>query len=249
MAPIYWWDKMWSVVQGCTKVSPGCEHCGAEERFARFGGQGIPYQSPIMKVKDGSARWSGVVELREEWNIPSLLGRPCRIFVAGMGDLFHADVPDMFIQRVFDVMESIDRHQYLLLTKRIERARDFVNARSGAVKHIIIGTSVEDQKRADERIPLLCEIQRTTLWVNCEPLLGLIDLRPYLSYLSWVSWGPEETGPHLPWARPMDIDWARSLRDQCIAARVPFYAKDHDIDGVEYAEKLPLPSPVAMPLG
>lgn len=244
MPPAYWWDKTWSLVEGCTKVSPGCTNCGAEERFARFGGRGKPYQGPIMEVKeDGTARWSGAVQLRELWDVPGRLLQPCRIFVAGMGDLFHESVPDAFVATAFSVMEKVDRHQYLVLTKRIDRAAAFVNARGGVKRHVLMGVSVEDQPRTDERLPLLCTVENAARWANCEPLLGPVNLGPYLDQLSWVSWGPEEQGPDLV-SRPMDIVWARSLRDQCLEANVPFYAKDHDIDGVEYANRLALPQPI-----
>jgi protein gp37 len=234
--PGIWWDKMWSLVHGCTKLSPGCVNCCAEERFANFHGPGKPHETLLNTSKD-RPRWSGAVELQEDrWDQPGLTPGSVRMFVAGMGDLFHPDVPSDFIDHAFAIMEQVERHQYLVLTKRVDRMLDYVTQRESVPRHILLGASIEDQERADERLPLLTEIRRARLWANCEPLLGPIDLWPYLPRLSWLTAGPEESGPELPWARPIDPVWMRALRDQCADADIPFFAKDCEIDGVEYAD-------------
>lgn len=228
MAPGVWWDKMWSLVHGCTKVSPGCVNCCSEDRFANYHGPGKPYRDLI---EDG--RWNGQTELREDiWDQPALYSQGQRVFVCGMGDLFHPNVPDEYIDRVFGIMETVARHQYLVLTKRVARMLVYSRTRS-IPKHILLGASIEDQERADERLPLLTEIRHAHLWANCEPLLGPIDLWPYLPRLSWLTAGPEEARPG---ARTMNPEWMRSLRNQCADADVPFFAKDTLVDGVAYAD-------------
>jgi protein gp37 len=156
-----------------------------------------------------------------------------RVFVAGMGDLFHANVPDAYIDQVFRIMETVTQHQYLVLTKRVTRMRDYVQKRSTVPDHILLGASVENQECADERLPVLTDISHAHLWVNCEPLLSPVDLWPYLPKLVWLTAGPEEARPG---ARPMKPEWIRSLRDQCADVDIPFFSKDYLIDGVAYVD-------------
>jgi protein gp37 len=230
--PRVWWDKLWDLVYGCTKVSAGCVNCCSLDRFANYYGPGRPHER-VVDVSRGTPRWSGQVELREDnWDQPALMPQPMRIFVAGMGDLFHPSVPDAYIDRVFGIMETVSRHQYLVLTKRVERMLAYTKTRS-IPKHVLFGASIEDQERADERLPLLTEIRHAYLWANCEPLLSSIDLWPYLPRLSWLTAGPEEARPG---ARAMNPEWMRSLRDQCADADIPFFAKDTLVDGVAYAD-------------
>lgn len=191
--------------------------------------------------------------------------RPRRIFVNSMSDLFHEDVPDDFIDQVFAVMAIAERHVFQVLTKRPERMRDYVATpgRAGAVSaetgrgpdgdrswpfvppddlaewwplpNVWLGTSVEDQETADERIPHLLNTPAAVRWLSCEPLLGPLALerldRHWLGPASqtrgmndgidWIVVGGESG----PGARPMHPDWARSIRDQCLDAGVPFFFK------------------------
>ena len=161
-----------------------------------------------------------------------------------MGDLFHEDVPEDFIREVFEVMrcgstgEFCRDHIYQILTKRPERMRDFIlrlQADRGPdfirwpMPHVWLGVTAEDQKRANERIPVLLSIRAHVRFVSVEPMLGAVSVadlgwRNTASYqprINWIICGGE-TGPG---ARPMHPDWARSLRDQCRAADVPFFFK------------------------
>jgi protein gp37 len=146
------------------------------------------------------------------------------VFVNSMSDLFHKDVPNDFVRRVFEVMLAADRHVFQVLTKRPSRAARFW-ARYGASlgresvpAHIWIGTSVENQDVA-YRIKHLSAIPAAVRFLSCEPLLGPLDLD--LAPIEWVIVGGE-SGPGY---RPMDPVWARSIRDQCVAADVPFFFK------------------------
>lgn len=166
--------------------------------------------------------------------------KPCRIFVNSMSDLFHEDVPDEFLDRVFAVMTQATRHTYQVLTKRPERMQRYVVdwcRRSSArlTPNVWLGVSVEDQQRADERIPLLLQTPAAVRFLSCEPLLEHVDLtavprvdteHPHpahydLADLDWVILGGESG----PGARPFDIEWGRAILRQCKAAGVPAFMK------------------------
>lgn len=171
--------------------------------------------------------------------------KPRRIAVSLMGDLFHESVRFDWLERIWQVMFAASQHTYLILTKRPERmASDWRNleslgrgvaAWSGPPStHILAGTSVENQKIADERIPWLLKCPAKVHFLSMEPLLGPVDLSELsdmegdagvyvkpLDLLNLVIVGGESG----PGARPMHPDWARSIRDQCQEARVPFFFK------------------------
>lgn len=256
--------KTWNPVAGCSIVSPGCHNCYAMKMAARLAAMGqAKYQG---LTKDG--RWTGKMNTSEkDLTIPLKWKQPKRVFVNSMSDLFHEDVPDAFIDRVFGVMAVAEQHTFQVLTKRAKRmqryieefdaprfgsaVREFLGKKAllgerntesivldwqeagGTLKNVWLGVSVEDQKRADERIPKLMETPAAIRFLSCEPLLGPIDFRKVPGFNKcgqagqdilknlWVICGGE-SGPGF---RPMELDWARSLRDQCRAARVPFFFK------------------------
>jgi protein gp37 len=158
-----------------------------------------------------------------------------RIFVNSMSDLFHELVPDTFVFEVFRVMtELAPHHTYQILTKRPDRMRDVVGAwlaqasnveTAGTMlpRHVWLGTSVEDQRAADQRIPVLLQAAARVRFLSCEPLLGPVDLAPWIESggLHWVIVGGE-SGPRY---RPIDLQWVRMLRDRCLTAGVPFFFK------------------------
>lgn len=251
---IEWTEATWNPVRGCSIVSPGCTNCYAMKQAHRFSGAGKAYAG-LTKLTKGGPVWTGKVTLHPElldW--PLHKRKPLRIFVLSMSDLFHEDVPDDFIDKVFSTMGQCEDggwrpHTFQILTKRAERMRDYVNTRarrawnSGRMNHdkwpmpnVWLGVSVEDQARADERIPLLLQTPAAVRWISAEPLLGPIDLESFFEQypdhngvrvvqndkgLDWVVVGGESG----PGARPFDIAWARSLRDQCRAAGVPYFLK------------------------
>jgi protein gp37 len=146
------------------------------------------------------------------------------VFVNSMSDLFHVDVPEAFLRDVFAVMLRVQRHTYQVLTKRPSRAlrfwtrnRDLFEERE-VPAHIWIGTSVENQQSA-YRVDQLRSTPAATRFLSCEPLLGPLHID--LSDVSWVIGGGESGVIH----RPIEMDWARQLRDQCVAANVPFFFK------------------------
>jgi protein gp37 len=175
--------------------------------------------------------------------------KPSRIFVCSMGDLFHGGGSSMSIRWVFETMARSARHTFCVLTKRPVRMNEWVRGEADhwpvwPLPNIWLGVSVEDQKAAYERIPILLQTPAALRFVSVEPMLASISLVRWLPItfqgpdryrlveheasdfgpwrgLDWVICGGE-TGPG---ARPMHPDWARSLRDQCQAAGVPFFFK------------------------
>jgi len=160
--------------------------------------------------------------------------KPCRIFVCSMGDLFHQDVPDKFIELVWQTMYEAKQHVFMVLTKRPERMLDWISRSmylsNAPLQNVWLGTSVENQATADERIPILIETPAVIRFVSVEPMLGPVIAHEYMrgfgrfytdTALDWVICGGESG----PGARPMHPDWARDLRDQCQQASVPYFFK------------------------
>ena len=222
----------WNPVTGCTKVSPGCDHCYAETFAERFRGvPGHPYEQGFdLRL------WPERLDLPRKWKTPK------KIFVNSMSDLFHKDVPDAFILQVFETMFKVDHHIYQVLTKRpgrLARMEDQIISHISLLNgrytpwpaHIWLGTSIESQKyvwRADYLRRVSCQVR----FISAEPLLGALDLN--LSGIHWLITGAESGHG----ARLMDEDWVRSLRDQAVLADTRFFYKQNARNG----HKLPLPA-------
>jgi len=195
-------------VTGCTKVSPGCKHCYAERLAARLQAMGNP------RYRNGFAvtLHSDVLTLPLRWTQPRL------IFVNSMSDLFHEAIPEEFIHRTFEVMGQADRHIFQILTKRAERLATLAPHLPWP-PNVWQGVSVENA-RYTWRIAYLQTVPSTVRFLSIEPLLGPIPRLP-LEKIHWVIVGGE-SGPH---HRPVDPAWVREIRDQCLAADVPFFFK------------------------
>jgi protein gp37 len=232
---IEWTDATWNPVSGCTPASPGCDHCYAARLAKR-----------LPASHEAGKPFSEVVQHGDRLEIPLHWRRPRRVFVCSMGDLFHPAVPFKFISCVMDTIEHAPQHTFQVLTKRPERALAWSNHlrdiddrfEATAFPHNVwLGVTAEDQQRADERIPLLLQCPAAVRFVSVEPMLGPVDLTEVAPVddfytdalacpdasrsLDWVICGGESG----PGARPMHPEWARGLRDQCMAAGVPFYMK------------------------
>ena len=212
---IEWTEATWNPVTGCTKVSPGCDHCYAETFAERWRGvSGHHFENGFD------------VTLRpERLEQPLHWRRPRRIFVNSMSDVFHEAVPDDFIARMFAVMAECPQHTFQVLTKRHGRMRALLTRLVfKPPPNIWLGVSVENQRWADIRIPALLATPAAVRFLSCEPLLGPVDLKladERDGCLHWVIAGGESG----PGARPMHPEWVRSLRDQCRVAGVPFFFK------------------------
>lgn len=260
---ISWTDATWNPIGGCTRVHSGCTNCYAGIMAARFSdpgqwGHGLAHR---IKAADGTTqyRWTGNVQLNEKaLTLPLRWRKPRHIFVNSTSDLFHEKMPDDWIDKVFAVMALAPQHTFQVLTKRPERAQDYLvslyagqrrvadsaieirgsiaaaivtkDALAAGYPNVWLGTSISTQADADAMIPPLLAAPAAVRFVSAEPLLGPVDLGVGLpgEYdddltpgLDWVIVGGE-SGRN---ARPMHPDWARSIRDQCVAAGVPFHFK------------------------
>lgn len=233
---IEWTDATWNPVTGCDKISPGCKHCYAEKFAERFRNvPGHPYQQGFdLKL------WPERLDLPSRWRSPRT------IFVNSMSDLFHEEVPDEFIDRVFASMETANWHKYQLLTKRSERMLAWTAARYSLKRepykkpwprHVWIGVSVENEKYLS-RISDLQRVPAVTRFLSVEPLLGPMNLeQKLLKGIHWVIVGGESG----PGARPMNPDWARAVRESCLSAGVAFFFKQwgaHNSKGERVGKKV-----------
>jgi protein gp37 len=205
---IEWTESTWNPITGCTKISIGCEHCYAERMAKRLKAMKSPnYQNGFE------------LTLHEDMiGLPLLWKQPQTIFVNSMSDLFHENVPDEFIQRVFNVMEQASWHTFQILTKRSNRLLQ-IDHQIKWPKNVWMGVTVEKQNY-DYRIDDLLHSRAQTKFLSLEPLLGPIyNLK--LSGIDWVITGGESG----PGARPIEQNWVTGIRDQCIAHKVPFFFK------------------------
>lgn len=275
---IEWTEATWNPITGCSVTSPGCTNCYAM-KLAGTRLRHHKSRAGLTRETKAGPVWTGGVRFNEQWlDQPLRWKRPRMIFVCAHGDLFHESVPDEWIDRVFAVMALAPQHTFQVLTKRSARMRAYITQLetepqldtvrrmvaawpSGRVMpeeymlvngpNVWLGVSVEDQARANERVPDLLATPAAMRWLSCEPLLGPVDLtllqfqnarggnecwdafslhlpagEQFLdnspaSTIDWVVAGGESG----PGARPMQLAWVRSLRDQCAASGVPFFFK------------------------
>ena len=205
---IEWTETTWNPVTGCTKVSYGCRNCYAERMAHRLQAMGLD------KYRNGFAvtTHADVLAAPLQWRRPRL------VFVNSMSDLFHEQIPVDFVQRVFDVMNRAPWHTFQVLTKRPERA-SALSTRLTWTPNIWLGVSIETQRWLS-RLSHLAATGARTRFLSLEPLLGpLPDLE--LRAIDWVIVGGESG----PGARPMNADWVRDIRDNCVSHNVPFFFK------------------------
>lgn len=235
---IIWTEATWNPTTGCNAVSEGCAHCYARALSKRFG------------------RSFEFCEHPDRLDQPLKLRRPTKVFVNSMSDLLHNRISRGFLLRIIDVIRRTPQHTYQTLTKRPERLVELL----GAVElppNLWVGTTVESQSHVD-RIDALRRIRPAVRFLSCEPLLTPLKLS--LDGIDWVIVGGE-SGPHTwsPCDRALShqvgrewvpkaerIDWVRDIRDQCVAAKVPFFFKQwggargaiagNELDGLQWLQ-------------
>jgi protein gp37 len=205
---IEWTESTWNPVTGCSKVSAGCQNCYAERLARRLHAMGN------VRYRNGF----DVTLQPDLLKYPETLRQPHVIFVNSMSDLFHEDVPEIFIQKVFQTMKHCSRHTFQVLTKRSERLAEMA-PRLPWPDNVWMGVSVEDQRVID-RIRHLSTVPAAIRFISCEPLIGQIDELP-LDKIHWVIVGGESG----PGARPMNPEWVQLIREQCENQKVPFFFK------------------------
>ena len=209
---IEWTDATWNPVTGCSKITAGCDNCYAERFSERF--RGVP-DHPFENGFDLRLRPARLKQ-------PLSWRGPRRIFVNSMSDLFHKEIPRVFIDQVFDTMEAADWHTFQVLTKRSSLLTRYLEKRypdSRAPAHIWLGVSVEDAQNT-VRIRHLQVARAAVKFISFEPLIGPVG-KVDLSGIDWAILGGE-SGPR---ARPMAEEWALNIRDQCRAQKVAFFFK------------------------
>lgn len=221
VSEIEWTDVTWNPVAGCSIASSGCTNCYAMRMAARL--QAMGHQKYVGTTRKSGSRyvWTGNVNLDESsLSAPLEWRKPKRIFVNSMSDLFHLDVPDEFIMRVWNVMMECPQHHFQVLTKRPDRmASMFANKLIPVLNNVWIGTSVENCEVAD-RVRHLKSVKGATLFVSFEPLIGAIN-EIDLKGIHWAIVGGE-SGPK---ARTMDERWVERLFDISRRDDVAFFFK------------------------
>jgi protein gp37 len=229
---IGWTDHTFNIRIGCTRVSEGCVNCYAEaldrKRFSQFGGAHWGPRAKRHILADST--WKNPVKWDKD---AAKEGTRKRVFCCSLADAFE-NVDDGQLERLWALIRVTPNLDWQLLTKRPENIARMLPADWGdGWPNVWLGATVENQRRADERIPILRRIPAVVRFLSCEPLLELINLD--IAGIDWVIVGAE-SGPR-DRVRPMELDWVRSLRDQRLAAGIAFFFKQ-DVDG---GKKVPLP--------
>ena len=240
---IEWATDSWNPVTGCTPCASGCLNCYARRMATRLAGRfGYPADQPFK-----------VTLHPDRLDEPLHWKKPRRVFVCSMGDLFHVDVHNEFIDRVFAAMSDTPRHTFLILTKRPDRMERYLRTeyrersvwfaplpngehfngpRVWPLRNVWLGTSVSTQPEYNRNVAHLLRCRAAVRFVSLEPLLEDVEIN--LGGIAWCIVGGE-SGPH---ARPCNVEWIRSVRDQCKAAGVLIFVKQF---GTYLAKKYLLP--------
>jgi protein gp37 len=221
---ISWAHSTFNPWIGCTKVSPGCDHCYAERDMAIRRGR-VEWGAGAARSRTSEAYWKQPLT----WDRKAKAsGQPWRVFCASLADVFDNEVPDQWRADLWALIAATPNLTWMLLTKRIG------NVTYPMPHNVWLGITVVNQEEAQRDIPKLLRADAGLRWLSCEPLLGPLDLEPFFDrgaaadngrrefdVVDWVIVGGE-SGPH---ARPMYEAWSRSIRDQCANYGVPFHFK------------------------
>jgi len=248
-----YWDRLWRLVDGCTPISPGCENCWSARESTRMAFNPNPkIHLPVAQLTTMSRiGWTGQIRLREgNLDLPLRTKKP-QVWLI-LNDLFHEDVHRDFILRSFIVMRATKQHTFLLLTKRIKRAMEWINEWRPAAEvladmslkinlfpnNIRVGTTICNQAEADEKIPFLLQIPAAIRFVSIEPMIAPVDpnvewgqgvgeLALESGRINWVVLGTESG----PGRRPANLEWMKNIVQQCKEAGVPIFVKQIEING------------------
>lgn len=206
---IEWTEQTWNPITGCTKVSAGCKHCYAEVMAKRLKAMGA----------NGYDNGFDLSILPDRLTQPLKRKKPTTYFVNSMSDLFQEDVPDSFIDQVFDIIKQTPQHRYQVLTKRAERLPIYFQNKT-IPNNVWLGVTVENIKEGLPRIDLLRQVSASVRFLSIEPLLedlGEVDF----TNIHWAIVGGESGAR----ARPMDEQWVKNIKKQCDDQGVSFFFK------------------------
>lgn len=241
--PIVGCSKISAGCQNCYAIGQAHRNAAIAKTYSSPGR--LAYYEGLTEKRGDRVEWTGQVNfVPEALAVPIKWRKPRRIFVNSMSDLFHESVPFDVIDQIFAVMALTPQHTYQVLTKRLDRMLEYMttehrlgnvllSARSNAnipggmyslspnwpLPNVWLGVTVENQKAADDRIPLLLKTPAALRFLSCEPLLEVIDLGPYLA--DWVICGGESG----PGARPCETSWLSSIVGQCKDKEIPVFVK------------------------
>lgn len=216
---IEWTEATWNPVAGCSVLSPGCTNCYAMRLAPRLAAMGMDKYDGLTRKSGGKHKWLGKIKLdNKALKTPVSWKKPKKIFVNSMSDLFHEQVPEAFIKKVFHVMNEASHHQFQVLTKRPERLVE-ISAELEFSNNVWIGVSVENSDYK-WRIDSLRKVPARVRFLSLEPLLGRLE-NINLDGIHWVIAGGESG----PGSRPVLEDWLMEIRDQCVLQSVPFHFK------------------------
>jgi len=220
-SPIEWTDATWNPVAGCSVVSAGCTNCYAMRMAARLEAMGVPKYAGLTRKSAGRAKWIGRVRCDEAaLAIPRKWRKPRKVFVNSMSDLFHPEVPDGFIRKVWDTMKATPQHDYQLLTKRPDRMRELLSTPYfDILPNVWLGTSVENQD-VITRVEELRSTPAAIRFISFEPLIGPITSAD-LSGIAWAIVGGE-SGPK---SRPIEEKWVLQIQKLCRSYGAAFFFK------------------------
>lgn len=218
---IEWTDSTWNPVAGCSVISDGCKNCYAMDMAKRLEAMHVEKYAGLTRQVGKRTVWNGLVrEDESSLGIPYSWKKPRKIFVNSMSDLFHDQVSDAFILRVWEVMRATPRHSYQVLTKRPERMRDLLqNKIRDVLPNVWIGTSVESAEFSS-RIDSLRQTPAAIRFISFEPLIdsvGSVDL----TGIDWAIVGGESGRS----ARPIQERWIDEIYEQCLVSDTVFFFK------------------------
>lgn len=219
---IQWTNKSWNIVTGCSHDFQCWDRCYARNMANRLQKMGV------KKYQNITNKGFAPTFHPEELGLPVTWKKPCKIFVCSMGDLFNIDVPDDWVNQVFETIQNCPQHIFQILTKRPDRMKNYFfdkNYRYMVMKNLWIGTTIESTQYYSRKYELDL-ITAKTKFLSCEPLIGRMPIMD-LSSINWIIVGCE-SGPK---ARPMNLDWVREIRDQCVSQNIPFFFKQAMVNG------------------
>lgn len=241
---IGWCSRTLNFFRGCAPVSEGCQNCyAASEGVHQVQMRANSAYATIVTTKHGLPAWTGHIDPSSEktWAQAFQLAGRGLVFANSMSDLFHAKLADEAILFAARTMARARHVQWQVVTKRPERMVSFMSrlfmvndelmladepvppSERYTIPNLWLGVSVENQRRADERLPLLAQTNAAVRFISLEPMLGPVDLAPHVGSFDWVIVGGE-SGSRF---RPMAPEWASAVRDVCVANNIPFFFKQH----------------------